>query len=275
MLNYGQSIFEGMKAYRQADAPAPVPASAPASIPTSAPSASSAAAPAQAAASTPTDGAAGEQQQQQQHILLFRPEANAARFEAGAARMCMPPVPPEMFLAAVHAVVRANADWVREAEGLGGACVGRLAGGARDWDCGTGSVRGWGAWGCVAGLVPMTLLHATGRTHEYTNTRLLTIAFRFNTHVCAVAAAGAALLPWLPVRAASAAGHGAAAGAVPRALLHLRGVRSARGRPRQGACVCVCVRVRQHKSTHAGCFRCQESARGTVCVPLHRRTAST
>ncbi|PNW86312.1 hypothetical protein CHLRE_02g081400v5 [Chlamydomonas reinhardtii] len=112
VLNYGQSIFEGMKAYRQADAPAPVPASAPASIPTSAPSASSAAAPAQAAASTPTDGAAGEQQQQQQHILLFRPEANAARFEAGAARMCMPPVPPEMFLAAVHAVVRANADWV-------------------------------------------------------------------------------------------------------------------------------------------------------------------
>eukprot|EP00198_Chlamydomonas_reinhardtii_P012553 XP_001701890.1 branched chain amino acid aminotransferase [Chlamydomonas reinhardtii] len=69
VLNYGQSIFEGMKAYRQADAPAP-------------------------------------------HILLFRPEANAARFEAGAARMCMPPVPPEMFLAAVHAVVRANADWV-------------------------------------------------------------------------------------------------------------------------------------------------------------------
>ncbi|GIL53185.1 hypothetical protein Vafri_8863 [Volvox africanus] len=73
VLNYGQSIFEGLKAYRYEGC-----------------SASTA----------------------EHRVVLFRPEANAARFEAGAHRMCMPPVPPAMFLAAVQAVARANAAWV-------------------------------------------------------------------------------------------------------------------------------------------------------------------
>ncbi|KAG2435322.1 hypothetical protein HXX76_007397 [Chlamydomonas incerta] len=108
VLNYGQSIFEGMKAYRQADSAA---AAAPAAA--EPPTAAGAQAPPAPEAAASDHGDQQQQQPQQQpQILLFRPEANAARFEAGAARMCMPPVPPEMFLAAVHAVVRANADWV-------------------------------------------------------------------------------------------------------------------------------------------------------------------
>ncbi|GLI59762.1 hypothetical protein VaNZ11_001723 [Volvox africanus] len=76
VLNYGQSIFEGLKAYRY-DGCSAAPA--------------------------------------EHRVVLFRPDANAARFEAGARRMCMPPVPPAMFLAAVQAVARANAAWVSQA----------------------------------------------------------------------------------------------------------------------------------------------------------------
>ncbi|GIL83491.1 hypothetical protein Vretimale_11158 [Volvox reticuliferus] len=76
VLNYGQSIFEGLKAYR-------------------------------------FDGGSDAAAAAAEHrVLLFRPDANAARFEAGARRMCMPPVPSAMFLAAVQAVARANAAWV-------------------------------------------------------------------------------------------------------------------------------------------------------------------
>ncbi|KXZ42477.1 hypothetical protein GPECTOR_143g718 [Gonium pectorale] len=77
VLNYGQSIFEGLKAYR-CDANGAV------------------------------DGAGAAAPR----VLLFRPRANAERFAAGAVRMAMPPVPPAMFLAALHAVVRANVQWV-------------------------------------------------------------------------------------------------------------------------------------------------------------------
>jgi branched-chain amino acid aminotransferase len=66
VLNYGQGIFEGMKASRTQD---------------------------------------GE-------IVLFRPDCNAKRFYAGAERLCMPPVPDDQFIAAVNAVVKANADYV-------------------------------------------------------------------------------------------------------------------------------------------------------------------
>ena len=58
-LHYGQSIFEGMKASKNAD---------------------------------------GEP-------LLFRPEQNARRFNASAERMCMPPVPEELFLQAVEKLI--------------------------------------------------------------------------------------------------------------------------------------------------------------------------
>lgn len=66
VLNYGQSVFEGMKAQRSARG----------------------------------------------NVVLFRPQANAARIAAGAARMSMPPFPEEQFVEAVAATVRANVDYV-------------------------------------------------------------------------------------------------------------------------------------------------------------------
>lgn len=66
VLNYGQSLFEGMKAFRRADG----------------------------------------------SIALFRPERNALRMKQGAERMCLPPVPVEVFVRAADSVVRANTKWV-------------------------------------------------------------------------------------------------------------------------------------------------------------------
>jgi branched-chain amino acid aminotransferase len=50
-------------------------------------------------------------------IGLFRPEENAARFARSAERMAMPPVPPDLFIRAVEALVRADADWIPAGEG--------------------------------------------------------------------------------------------------------------------------------------------------------------
>jgi len=66
VLNYGQGIFEGMKARRCDN---------------------------------------GE-------IVLFRPDKNAERFRAGAARLCMPEVPSADFVSAVKSVVKANKEHV-------------------------------------------------------------------------------------------------------------------------------------------------------------------
>lgn len=66
VLNYGQGIFEGMKARRSA----------------------------------------------QDNIVIFRPDMNAARFQDGADRLCMPQVPTEHFIAAVKTLVAEVADYV-------------------------------------------------------------------------------------------------------------------------------------------------------------------
>lgn len=66
VLNYGQGIFEGTKAFRSARG----------------------------------------------RIVLFRPEMNAGRFRDSADRLCIPPVPEDMFLDAVVATVRDNSDFV-------------------------------------------------------------------------------------------------------------------------------------------------------------------
>jgi len=50
-------------------------------------------------------------------ITLFRPLENARRFANSAARMSMPQVPEEMFLEAVEALVRIDADWIPSGEG--------------------------------------------------------------------------------------------------------------------------------------------------------------
>lgn len=49
--------------------------------------------------------------------LLFRPEEHIHRLNASARRMCMPEMPEEMFLEAVHSLVRLEKDWIPPAEG--------------------------------------------------------------------------------------------------------------------------------------------------------------
>jgi branched-chain amino acid aminotransferase len=69
--HYGQAIFEGMKASRDA-------------------------------AGTP---------------LLFRPELHATRFNNSARRMCMPEVPEDLFLQAIHTLVHMERAWIPPQEG--------------------------------------------------------------------------------------------------------------------------------------------------------------
>jgi len=65
-LHYGQSIFEGLKAYRHADG----------------------------------------------GIYVFRPEANATRFQRSSYRLALPPVPTDLFIGAIEALIRQDHDWV-------------------------------------------------------------------------------------------------------------------------------------------------------------------
>jgi len=71
VLHYAQEIFEGLKAYRQADG----------------------------------------------GVALFRPEANAARFNASARRLAMPELPEEVFVEAVRQIVAVDRDWFPSVEG--------------------------------------------------------------------------------------------------------------------------------------------------------------
>ncbi len=71
VLHYAQEIFEGLKAYRQADG----------------------------------------------SIALFRPEANASRFNSSAQRLAMPELPEEIFVEAVKQLVAADQDWFPTVEG--------------------------------------------------------------------------------------------------------------------------------------------------------------
>ena len=50
-------------------------------------------------------------------ILLFRADANAKRMMRSAERMCMPPVPEELFLEAIERLVGVDKDWVPGAHG--------------------------------------------------------------------------------------------------------------------------------------------------------------
>lgn len=47
---------------------------------------------------------------------LFRPEANARRFNASARRMAMPDLPEELFLESIRALVRADIGWIPPGE---------------------------------------------------------------------------------------------------------------------------------------------------------------
>ena len=50
-------------------------------------------------------------------IARFRPEANAARFNASATRLAMPTLPEGLFVAAVEELVKADQDWFPTVEG--------------------------------------------------------------------------------------------------------------------------------------------------------------
>jgi branched-chain amino acid aminotransferase len=50
-------------------------------------------------------------------IVMFRPQANAARFNAGCRRMAMPELPEETFLRALELLVTQDREWIPDGEG--------------------------------------------------------------------------------------------------------------------------------------------------------------
>jgi len=70
-IHYGQSVFEGMKAFRT------------------------------------KDGA----------INIFRPHKHLERFNRSLDRMCMPPIPEEMWLTSLQALIETDKQWVPEGDG--------------------------------------------------------------------------------------------------------------------------------------------------------------
>ena len=101
VLNYGQGLFEGMKAYN-------------------------------------TDRG---------RVVMFRPELNARRMQAGADRLGMPPVPEAIFIDAIEQVVDANRHTSPD--------------GARSALCEAAPLRQWGGPRREA----RTLLHVHGVLH--------------------------------------------------------------------------------------------------------------
>ena len=69
-LHYGQSIFEGMKAFRNVN----------------------------------------------DEVVMFRPQENFKRFNISAERMCMTPVPEEIFMDGLNKLLKLDATWVPEGE---------------------------------------------------------------------------------------------------------------------------------------------------------------
>ncbi|HEY3387549.1 MAG TPA: branched-chain amino acid aminotransferase [Saprospiraceae bacterium] len=49
--------------------------------------------------------------------LLFRPELHAIRMNASARRMCMPEIPEDIFVEAIHALVGLEQEWIPKMEG--------------------------------------------------------------------------------------------------------------------------------------------------------------
>ena len=71
VLHYGQTFFEGLKAFKQQDG----------------------------------------------NIVIFRPDKNAERFNKSAERMCMPQLPPDIFVQSIAALVDVDRNWVPSKEG--------------------------------------------------------------------------------------------------------------------------------------------------------------
>ncbi|MCS6832800.1 MAG: branched-chain amino acid aminotransferase, partial [Flammeovirgaceae bacterium] len=66
-LHYGQSIFEGLKAYKS---------------------------------------------ETEDKILIFRPQENARRMQNSAVRLCMPPLPEQIFMEGLHQLIDIDRNWV-------------------------------------------------------------------------------------------------------------------------------------------------------------------
>lgn len=49
------------------------------------------------------------------NLALFRPQYNWQRFNQGSARLCMPPIPQDIFIEGIKELIRVDADWVPEA----------------------------------------------------------------------------------------------------------------------------------------------------------------
>ncbi len=50
-------------------------------------------------------------------ILVFRPEANLRRMQKSAERLCMPPIPDEIFMQGMEELIRLDSEWVPDKEG--------------------------------------------------------------------------------------------------------------------------------------------------------------
>jgi branched-chain amino acid aminotransferase len=50
-------------------------------------------------------------------IFLFRPDENIRRMNASAERLCMPPIPPQVFMDALQKLVMIEEDWIPESRG--------------------------------------------------------------------------------------------------------------------------------------------------------------
>ncbi len=50
-------------------------------------------------------------------VTMFRPDANAARFTASAARMAMAPIPEQLFLDSLHRLVEIDRAWIPQTDG--------------------------------------------------------------------------------------------------------------------------------------------------------------
>jgi len=70
-LHYAQSIFEGLKAYKNKSG----------------------------------------------DILVFRPQANAQRLNVSATRMCVPPLPEELFMSAMTELLKVDSGWIPDKDG--------------------------------------------------------------------------------------------------------------------------------------------------------------
>jgi len=71
MIHYGQSIFEGLKAFKADDG----------------------------------------------RVLVFRPEMNAKRMHLSAERMCMAPIPEELFMEGLRTLLEVDKDWIPSSPG--------------------------------------------------------------------------------------------------------------------------------------------------------------